>query len=1601
MSDWLAFSNTSNRWKQSYVQGFLDVSGGPLILRETADASFNGNLRVRQNLVCSGVVLQKANTVATTAFTLGTGTVQAPIYSTYLVATAATTTIALPPITESLRGAVLNFVKTNNPGITVNFAPHGTDAFVNNGATNPVTQFRLVPFKTSVAMLAAGNTWIEVGSSIGNDLSLNGNVVVGGQLTVAAGRTVLRETDVNGNLAVARSLAVGNALTVGGNVVLTASNAALIVRGGGFYPYQAATALNPSATGLFVGDNGQYRQAASAYTVAVGARALEGNTTPNGLVLNTGTNNVAVGASALRASSLGSYQVAVGTNAGQNSESGSQSVFVGAYAASSGFQTSQSTNNVVVGHYAAAVLGGTPAVEFANVAAVGAFALHNAVPNAPAAVVTGTTAVGALAGASATSATCSTLVGHLAGQSLNADFGTAVGYLAGKNSSQAHYFTAVGAQAGQNAGLYSTYLGGNTAGNFRNSSVVGYAAAAAADYEFVVGGDDGNGAGAMPLLTLPNKMKVGGVQVLNTNTLLQFRTEENVVVAAPALTVTLPAPNAVRGQLNLGARFRFQKTFTGTCTVNAPPGQTIFYLGNSYASYVSPAGEYSVTMVCVGTVGNTWLAVNAQGVDMKTTQSIQGVKTFVASPVFAGGAQIAGNLAVAGVSALADLAVAGNVVVANNGNLSVLAGGATNLGGELLVAGNVRMTATAFLTALQTAGNVQVGGNLAVLRGDTQLATLTAQGNVVVANGGNLSVSGNTILNNHALIQHTLTVGSDVALGGNLVLLSLQQQPMPLVKASTVGFTGNVDVAGNAVVQNDVTVRTGHVVVRSGNLFVGGSSALANVQTAGNLTVNGQAAFAQNVQTTGNLAVAGNVSVTGRLTALTGQLSVQGNAVVGNLTTAGAVTLLGGGLFPLQANVDLATTARTDASVFVGDTGQYRQGSSLRNIAIGGNALRGDAGAANGYLNTGSNNVAVGVQALQNTTTGASQVAVGFQAGRMATAAAQNVFVGTAAAAMGLKDAGSVNNVVVGDSAVSTTTGNMANVCAVGASSLLLAPSNAALDGLTAVGAFAGQSASSAVGATLIGFQAGTQLASDYATAVGYQAAALTSNASLNVTALGNSAGQAAGTNSTYLGALTRGTYQNVTAVGYNAEANADYELVLGGDDGNAAGTMPLVTLPYKMQIGAVQQFTGTTPISLSFRTPENVLLIGKTSTVNLPVWDAAPRGQAHVGAQFRLFKAFSGDVTVNAPNGAIMYNGNSSSSSYAFGANEYYAQFVCVSSSGNLWAATEVQGVDLKSAQTIAGGDKTFRANVVLAGPTTTFASNNVFFSSNVVVSPLSIAGNAVATFSVGNVVLNRSSPIVTASGDLVAPFYQSYYVKNLADISLNLPNIAASQFAGSELSFYKDASSVNFNVTLTPTTGEYVLPFGANTFASNYAFSSGKSFVKFVANNGVWYESGGGASSSSSTANGLTVSTGGASIAGTYPGTAYTLNVTGSVIATSYNASSDRRLKRNIRPLSSQWDTIRGIEPVAFQWAADGQPEYGFIAQQVYDVFPDLRPTFPQQHPLSTADAPVDTAGNPLYYALDYGRMTPFLWQGVRELMDKVQRLEEEVRQLRAERP
>ena len=55
MSNWLDSSNNSNLLKQSYIKGFIDISGGDLITRNgrlliNNDASLNSNVYVRDKL---------------------------------------------------------------------------------------------------------------------------------------------------------------------------------------------------------------------------------------------------------------------------------------------------------------------------------------------------------------------------------------------------------------------------------------------------------------------------------------------------------------------------------------------------------------------------------------------------------------------------------------------------------------------------------------------------------------------------------------------------------------------------------------------------------------------------------------------------------------------------------------------------------------------------------------------------------------------------------------------------------------------------------------------------------------------------------------------------------------------------------------------------------------------------------------------------------------------------------------------------------------------------------------------------------------------------------------------------------------------------------------------------------------------------------------------------------------------------------------------------------------------------------------------------------------------------------------------------------------
>ena len=66
--------------------------------------------------------------------------------------------------------------------------------------------------------------------------------------------------------------------------------------------------------------------------------------------------------------------------------------------------------------------------------------------------------------------------------------------------------------------------------------------------------------------------------------------------------------------------------------------------------------------------------------------------------------------------------------------------------------------------------------------------------------------------------------------------------------------------------------------------------------------------------------------------------------------------------------------------------------------------------------------------------------------------------------------------------------------------------------------------------------------------------------------------------------------------------------------------------------------------------------------------------------------------------------------------------------------------------------------------------------------------------------------------------------------------------------------------------------------------------------------------------------------------------LHVDGSVLATSYQQTSSRRWKTDIRPLEGASDMVARLRGVRFAWRADGRADVGLIAEEVGAVVPEV---------------------------------------------------------------
>jgi hypothetical protein len=93
----------------------------------------------------------------------------------------------------------------------------------------------------------------------------------------------------------------------------------------------------------------------------------------------------------------------------------------------------------------------------------------------------------------------------------------------------------------------------------------------------------------------------------------------------------------------------------------------------------------------------------------------------------------------------------------------------------------------------------------------------------------------------------------------------------------------------------------------------------------------------------------------------------------------------------------------------------------------------------------------------------------------------------------------------------------------------------------------------------------------------------------------------------------------------------------------------------------------------------------------------------------------------------------------------------------------------------------------------------------------------------------------------------------------------------------------------------------------------------------------------------------------------------------STSFNTSSDYRLKENIVPMTGALEKIAQLKPVTYKWKINGSDGQGFIAHELQEVVPDC---------VTGKKDAVDAKGNPDYQGVDTSFLVATLTAAIQEL-------------------
>jgi hypothetical protein len=108
---------------------------------------------------------------------------------------------------------------------------------------------------------------------------------------------------------------------------------------------------------------------------------------------------------------------------------------------------------------------------------------------------------------------------------------------------------------------------------------------------------------------------------------------------------------------------------------------------------------------------------------------------------------------------------------------------------------------------------------------------------------------------------------------------------------------------------------------------------------------------------------------------------------------------------------------------------------------------------------------------------------------------------------------------------------------------------------------------------------------------------------------------------------------------------------------------------------------------------------------------------------------------------------------------------------------------------------------------------------------------------------------------------------------------------------------------------------------------------------------------------------------------------NILTSGSSTSYNTSSDYRLKENVVPMEGALDRVDALKPSRFNFIADADKTVdGFLAHEVAEVVPEA---------ISGEKDAVDEEGNPVYQGIDQSKLVPLLVGAIQELRAEIELL------------